>query len=64
MFPGSLRKALWVASTKSRDIYRRHHWFSREITSEEEAQKFHTDDASLPGLESISDWLKQISNLL
>ena len=49
-FPGSLRKALWVASTKSRDISRRYHCFSPEITSEEEARKFHTDDASLPGL--------------
>ena len=25
----------------------RHHWFSREMTSEKRAQKFHTDDASL-----------------
>ena len=49
-FPGALQKAMWVASTKSRDIYRRHHWFSCEITSEEEARKFRTDDASLQGL--------------
>ena len=33
---------------KSADISRRHHWFPREMTSEEREQKFHTDDASLP----------------
>ena len=27
----------------------RHHWFSREMMSKEGAQKFHTDDVSLPG---------------
>ena len=27
---------------------RRHHWFPRQMTSEKRAQKFHTDDASLP----------------
>ena len=27
---------------------RRHHWFSREVTSEKRAEKFHTDDVSLP----------------
>ena len=26
------------------DISRRHDWFPREMTSEERAQKFHTDD--------------------
>ena len=31
------------------------------MTSEKQAQKFHTDDASLyPDLGSVSDWLKQI----
>ena len=30
------------------DISWRHHWFLREMTSEKRAQKFHTDDASLP----------------
>ena len=30
------------------DITRRHHWFSRAMTSEKRAHKFHTDDASLP----------------
>ena len=39
---------------KTGDIPRRQHWFPREITSEERAQKFHTDDASLPR----SDWLE------
>ena len=41
-------------------ISRRHHWFSREMTSEKRAQKFHADDAS--DLGSVSDWLKQISH--
>ena len=39
---------------KTGDIPRRQHWFPREITAEERAQKFHTDDASLPR----SDWLE------
>ena len=29
-------------------LLRRCHWFSRQMTSEKRAQKFHTDDASLP----------------
>ena len=33
---------------KTADIWRRYHWFPREVTSEKPAQKFHTDDASLP----------------
>ena len=33
---------------KTADIWRRYHWFPREMTSEKPAQKFHTDDASLP----------------
>ena len=41
------------------DIWRRYHWFSRQMTSEKRAQKIHTDDASLP---SASDWLNQISH--
>ena len=32
---------------KTADIWRRQHWFAREMTSEKRAQKFHTDDASL-----------------
>ena len=38
------------------------HWFTRGMTSEERAQKFHTDDESLPtaDLGSASDWLKKI----
>ena len=39
---------------KTADIPRRQHWFPREITSEKRAEKFHTDDASLPR----SDWLE------
>ena len=33
---------------KRADISRRQHWFSREMTSQERAQTFHTDDMSLP----------------
>ena len=42
----------------------RHHWFPREMTSEERLQKFHTDDVSQTvylDLGSASDWLKQNS---
>ena len=34
--------------TETADILRRHHCFPREMMSEKRAQKFHTDDASLP----------------
>ena len=33
---------------KIADISRHQHWFPRETRSEKRAQKFHTDDASLP----------------
>ena len=33
---------------KTADILRRHHWFPPEMKSEKRAQKFHTDDVSLP----------------
>ena len=33
---------------KTADILRRHLQFSREMTSEERAQEFHTDDVTLP----------------
>ena len=33
---------------KTADTWRRHHWFPRQMTSEKRAQKFHTDDTSLP----------------
>ena len=36
-----------VDSLKTADISRRQHCFPREMTSEERAQKFHTDDESL-----------------
>ena len=38
-FPGS--------PEKTADISRRHHWFPRQMTSEKQAQKFHTDDVTL-----------------
>ena len=37
---------------KTADIWRCHHWFPREKATEKHAQKFHTDDASLPDLGS------------
>ena len=40
-------------------ISRYHQWFQREMTSEEQAQKFHT---IYPDLDSASDWWKEISN--
>ena len=40
------------------DILRRYRWFPREMTFEKRAQKFHTDDASLPRF----DWMRRISN--
>ena len=33
---------------KTADIWQRYHWFPRQMTSEKRAQKFHTDDASVP----------------
>ena len=30
------------------DILRCYHWFPRQVTSEKQVQKFHTDDASVP----------------
>ena len=43
---------------KRADISRRQHWFSREMTSQERAQTFHTDDMSLPrsGSDVSSVW--------
>ena len=41
-----------------------HHWFPREMTLEELAQNFPTDDASLPDLRSASDWSCRVGNLL
>ena len=43
---------------KIAEILPRYHWFPREISCEERAEKFHTDDATLPRF--ASDWLKQI----
>ena len=38
---------LQVSLKKTADSWRCHHWFPGEMTSENRAQKFHTDDASL-----------------
>ena len=37
-----------LLANETADISRRHWWFAREMTSEKQAQKFHTDDASFP----------------
>lgn len=39
---------------KTADISRRGDWYSREVTSKELQQKFHTDDISLP--KNASEW--------
>ena len=43
---------LWVwylnEPEKTADIWRRNHWFPCQMKSEKRAQKFHTDDVSLP----------------
>ena len=44
---GFVPKILLPLQEKTADISRRHHWFPREMTSEKQAQKFHTDDATL-----------------
>ena len=51
---------------KTADIWRRYHWFPRQMTSEKRAQIFHTDDASLlyPGLGSATDWSCRVRNLI
>ena len=42
-------KIIWNISLKrTADIWQPRHWFPREMTSEKQAQNFHTDDASLP----------------
>ena len=53
-------------ASKTADIWRRYDWFSRQMTSEKRAQKFHTDDASLPRswYISASDWLCHVANFL
>ena len=50
-------------SLKTADTSQRHHWFSREMTTEERAQKFHTDEAHYPDLGSASDWSCHVGNL-
>ena len=50
-----------VQPEKTADIWRRYRWIPRQMTSEKQAQKFHTHDASLPDLGNASDWLNQIS---
>ena len=44
------------------DVSRGRHLNSHKTTSEQRAQKFHTDDVHYPDLGSASDWLKENSN--
>ena len=39
---------LFLKPKKTTDISRRDHWFTRGMTFVERAQKFNTDDVSLP----------------
>ena len=56
-------RSVSVSLEKTADISCHYHWLPREMTSEEGAQKLHTDDASLGQvLGSVFDWLKQIFN--
>ena len=43
---------------KTTDISQRHHWFPRKMTSLKSAQKFHTDDASLPRSGQCFRWVE------
>ena len=47
MFPNSFTRSN-IAWENSRHLATLNHWFSRQMTSEKRAQKFHTDDSSLP----------------
>ena len=44
---GVVPKILLPSPEKTADISRGNHWFPSEMTSEKQAQKFHTDDATL-----------------
>ena len=46
-FPNSFTRSN-IAWENSRHLATLNHWFSRQMTSEKRAQKFHTDDSSLP----------------
>ena len=47
---------------KTAAIWRRCHWFPRQMTSEKRALKFHTDDATLPRSGQCF-WLNQVSHV-
>ena len=47
MFPNSFTRSN-IAWENSRHLATLNHWFSRQMTFEKRAQKFHTDDSSLP----------------
>ena len=53
-----------IQPEKTADISRYHNWFNDEMTCEERAQNFHTDDASLPDLRGASEWWCLVQNLL
>ena len=49
---------------KRANILRCHHWFPAEMSPEKRAQKFHTDDESLPRSGTASGWSCRLWNLL
>ena len=49
---------------KTTDIWRRYHWFSRQLTSEKRAQKFHTETCHYPDLDGASNWSCRVGNLI
>ena len=43
----------FIQPEKTADSRRRYHWFPRQMTSEKQAQKFHTDDVYYPDQQSF-----------
>ena len=60
----TLFKFVRKTSLGKQPISRHHHWFPLEMTSKERAQKFHTDDVSLPKSGNASNWSCRVANLL
>ena len=51
---------LLASPEKTTDIWRRYHWFPRQMTSEKQAHKFLPMKRHYPDLGGVSDWLNQI----
>ena len=61
---GNLHNIPPLKHDKKADNSRHHHWYPREMASEKQVQKFHTDNAHYPDLDSASDWSCYMRNLL